>query len=133
MPPRNSLKQSLPSSTSRTQTETMEAVKNILTDIPLVTFRQLALYPFGVDDDRLVLWVEAKAHTWSRSARRKNKRLLLPTLQIPLLDPPLQCIIRTDVDKVEMDWIRGCSPDRVVFEGFWGYVSRKAVESLVTV
>ena len=133
MCPRNSFKQTLPSSTSRTLTELIEAVMRILADIPLVTFRQLSLplYPFESDNDGSVLWVEAKAHTWSRSARRKNKNKL--TTFTPLLNPPLQVVIQMNVNKLAMDWIRGCSADRVLFDGFWGYVSRKVRENFVMV
>lgn len=106
----------------------MEAVKKILVDIPLVAFRQLPLYPFRGDGNELVLLVGAKAHTWSRSARRKK----LPTSQIPLLDPPLQYVIQAHMDKLELeiDWIRGRSADRALFEGFWGHISRKVTASL---
>lgn len=126
MPPRNSFKQSLASSSSKTNTEVIETTERILKDIPLVSFKRLPSYPFGGDDDGLALLVEAKAHTWSRSARRRK----VSVSQILLLDIPLQCIIQTCVDELKIDWIRGSAVDRVLLEGFWGHVSRKVVANL---
>lgn len=100
-----------------------------------------------VEGHTIRLRVSALTNTWSRAARRKGKQAQImysdKTMRdVPSMHPILSALVQ-EVDTardslisdfgertktLECIWLRG--KERALFEGFWGYTSRKIASAL---
>ncbi|KAK0469088.1 S-adenosyl-L-methionine dependent methyltransferase, partial [Desarmillaria tabescens] len=104
MPPHNTIQQSVPEDKVVDIHDVLLAISGLETELC----------------DEYVL-VRAKEDTWSRSARRKRKRDVVP---LPLACK-MVCTIKVFTGGVEFQWVRGAGLERGLFDSFCSHVCRK--------
>ncbi|KAK7044830.1 S-adenosyl-L-methionine-dependent methyltransferase [Favolaschia claudopus] len=133
MPPRNTLRQPV-----RVSDWDAEHLNNVLASVlAAVEGTRVAQLEGSTENPRSFV-VYASSNTWSRAARRKQKR---DPGQAPAAEVNLVCSLRwilpdPDADSeslgrevtLECQWVRG--KDRSLFEGFASHVSRKVTEAV---
>ncbi|KAF9040836.1 hypothetical protein BJ165DRAFT_1350914 [Panaeolus papilionaceus] len=133
LPPRNVLLQSFPAASRQ---DLWQALINVLDSVSGVTATEKA--PFASvkeeDSNAALLLVEAQGNTWSRSARRKTKKLSETDALNAVAEPgddldalPAQVNPETQTyataPTLEFQWVYG--RDRALFESFVSHVTRK--------
>ncbi|CAE6372606.1 unnamed protein product [Rhizoctonia solani] len=96
-----------------------------LTDVPKLQYQQLQ------DPPRVCATVYEV--TWTRAARRRMARDGSTTEQVQNEDvrPVMICeVMVVDAHTLQVRWVRG--RDRIIFESFWGYLSKKLDTSVWT-
>ncbi|CAE7158281.1 unnamed protein product [Rhizoctonia solani] len=101
-----------------TQPITYESLAQALKDVPKLQYQEIQNPP------RILATVYEV--TWTRAARRRMARDVSPIKQVQNEDakPAMICEVRVvDAHALEVRWVRG--RDRIIFESFWGYISKK--------
>ncbi|KAG7089297.1 hypothetical protein E1B28_010995 [Marasmius oreades] len=87
----------------------------------------LAIRGVSVESCSSHFLVNASGDTWSRTARRKQRRRMEAEVENSLPEMILTCSITISGEYVEFQWVRG--RNRSLFESFCSHVSRKIASS----